>query len=143
MLARRIPNGMTIPLKPASKSASKILEMLIERLTEPGQAKKVDNTGGAFMAVHVECIRRTEHGVMYSVAHYYEQNGDLIADPELEILGDETGAWFPVSITMALGHKRALLLGEGGKARVDQREYRSQLRFLSTWMKNIKSQQRL
>jgi hypothetical protein len=41
------------------------------------------------------------------------------------------------------GPKWALLIGEGGKARVDEREYRSQLRFLSMWMRNIKAQQRL
>jgi hypothetical protein len=69
--------------------------------------------------------------------------GDLVADPEMELLRDEIGAWFPVSISMALGSKRALLLGEGGRARVDERECRSQLRFLSIWMRNIKSQQRL
>jgi hypothetical protein len=61
----------------------------------------------------------------------------------MELLRAETAAWLPVSITMALGHKQALLLGEGGKARVDEREYRSQLRFLSTWMRNIKAQQKL
>lgn len=95
------------------------------------------------MPVHVECVGVTEHGLLFSVAHYYEQNGDLIADPEMEILRDETGASLPVSITMALGRKRALLLGEGGKARVDEREYGSQLRFLAVWMTNIKSQQGL
>jgi hypothetical protein len=134
---------MTIPLKPASKSAAKFLDTLVAGLTEPGQARKVDNTGGAFMPVHVECVGVTEHGLLFSVAHYYEQNGDLIPDPEMEVLRDEPGGWLPVSITMALGHRRALLLGDGGKARVDEREYRSQLRFLSTWMRNIKQQQGL
>ena len=134
---------MTIPLKPASTSAAKVLDKLVEGLNEPGQSRKIDNTGGAFMAVHVECVGRNEHGLLYSVAHYYVQNGDLIAEPEMELLRDETGAWLPVSITMAIGHKRALLLGDGGRVRVDEREYRSQIRWLSTWMRNIKSQQRL
>jgi hypothetical protein len=134
---------MTIPLNPASKPAAKVLDALAEGLDEPGQSRKVDNTGGAFMPVHVECVGRTEHGLMYSVVHYFEANGDLVADPEMEILRDAAGAWFPVSISMALGSKRALVLGENGPVRVDEREYRAQLRFLSTWMKNIKSQQRL
>ena len=143
MLARRVPGGMTMPLKAASKSAAKVLDKLVEGLTEPGQSRKVDNTGGAFMPVHVECVGRTEHGLLYSVAHYFEAQGDLVADPEMELLRDETGAWLPVSITMALGGKRALVLGENGTVRVDEREYRSQLRFLSVWMKNIRAQQRL
>ena len=143
MLARRIPNGMTIPLKPASKSAAKVLNVLAEGLTEPGQAKKIDNTGGAFMPVHVERVGRNEHGLVYSFAHYYEVRGDLVADPEMEILRDDTGAWLPMSITMAVGGKRALVLGENGSVRVNEREYRSQLRFLAIWTKNIKQQQRL
>ena len=134
---------MTIPLKTAPKSAAKVLDKLVEGLTEPGQARKVDNTGGAFMPAHVECVGRNEHGLLYSVAHYFEAQGDLVADPEMELLRDETGAWLPVSITMALGHKRALLFGDGGKVRVDEREYRSQIRFLSMWTKNIKKQHHL
>jgi hypothetical protein len=132
---------MTIPLKPASKSAAKVLDALVEGLSEPGKAKKVDNAGGAFMAVHVECVGRTGLGLLYSVAHYFEARGDLVADPEMELLRDGSGAWFPVSISMALGGRRALLLGEGGRARVDEREYRSQCRFLSVWMRNIRAQQ--
>ncbi|MEO7032882.1 MAG: hypothetical protein ABI548_03540 [Polyangiaceae bacterium] len=124
-------------------AASKVLDKLVAELAEPGDARKVDNTGGAFMPAHVELVGPSEHGTVYSVAHYFEQNGDLVADPEMELLRDRNGNWYPVSITMAIGHKRALLLGEGGKARVDEREYRAELRFLSVWMKNIKSQQGL
>jgi hypothetical protein len=61
----------------------------------------------------------------------------------MEILATRHRAWLPISITMALGHKRALLLGEGGRVRVDEREYRWQLRFLSTRVRNIKQQQGL
>lgn len=45
------------------------------------------------MAVHVECVGRTEYGLIYSVAHYYnyyEAAGDLVADPEMELLRDES-----------------------------------------------------
>ena len=80
---------------------------------------------------------------MFSVAHYFEAQGDLVADPEMELLRDETGAWYPLSISMALGRKHAVMLVGGGRARVDEREYRSQLRFLSVWMKNIRAQQGL
>jgi hypothetical protein len=134
---------MTIPLKPASKSAAKVLNALVGGLTESGQSRKVDNTNGAFMAVHVECVSRTEHGLVFSVAHYYEANGDLVADPEMDLLRDESGDWYPLSISMTFGRKHAVMLVGGGKARVDEREYRAQLRFLSTWMRNIKAQQRL
>jgi len=134
---------MTIPLKPAPKSAAKVLNILVDGLTESAESRKVDNTNGAFMPVHVECVSRTEHGLVFSVAHYYEQNGDLIADPEMDLLRDASGDWYPLSISMAFGRKHAVMFVGRGKARVDEREYRSQLRFLSTWMKNVRAQQRL
>src|SRR5690606_17824898 len=38
------------------------------------------------------------HGEMISVAHYFEQNGDLIADPDVEL---HYPSWGPTGITQA------------------------------------------
>jgi hypothetical protein len=134
---------MTIPLKPASKSAARVLEKLIEGLDEPGDARKIDNSGGTYMPVHVECVGRSEHGLLFSIAHYFEAHGDLVADPDCVLLVDDAGNWYPISITMTFGRKVCLTLGEGQKPRVDEREYRAQSSFLTTWTRNIKEQQGL
>ena len=36
------------------------------------------------MPVTVECVRPMAQGVLYSLTHYWELNGDLMRDPDLE-----------------------------------------------------------
>ena len=73
-------------MKNLNQKATKVFMLLVDGLKEPGDAKKIDNTNGAFMTVHVELIHQNEHGRHYSIAHYYEQNGDLMRDPDVVFL---------------------------------------------------------
>lgn len=73
-------------LRPVSQSAETVLEQLVEPLDEPGASRKVDNASGAFMCVCVERVEETQYGPVFSVAHYYEQNGDLVPDPDVTFL---------------------------------------------------------
>lgn len=51
---------------------------------EPGTAFKLKSPG--YMDLSIEVLRRDEHGrVIISMSHYGEQNGDLMADPDMEI----------------------------------------------------------
>ena len=50
---------------------------------------KVDNTDGVFMSVSVEVIFDNEKHKIISLAHYFLQNGDLMADPEMCFLLDK------------------------------------------------------
>lgn len=44
---------------------------------------------GAYMPLSVENLGYTWHGLpVYAIAHYGEQNGDLMADPDMEIAVD-------------------------------------------------------
>jgi len=61
-----------------NKQAKCVLDKLTQDLNEPGDHREIDNAPGAFMSVHVEHIGSCSLGPMFSVAHYYEQNGDLI-----------------------------------------------------------------
>lgn len=58
-------------MKTLGKAASRVLDQLVFGLACVGDAKKIDNSTG-FMAVHVERVSNAQ----YSVAHYYEQNGE-------------------------------------------------------------------
>jgi hypothetical protein len=73
----------------------------------------------------------------FSVAHSFEQDDDLIADPEIDLLRDGSGAWCPVSITT----EHAVMFVSGGKARVDERGYRSQHRLRTTENPRFRSRQ--
>ena len=68
------------------KFASAVLEYLATQ-------KRIDN-GGGFMAV---CIERLSPKRI-AIAHYFEQNGDLVQDPEMVFLRSDDGNWMPVSI---------------------------------------------
>jgi uncharacterized protein YqiB (DUF1249 family) len=38
-----------------------------------------------FMDLHLDILQKNENGMLISLAHYYEQNGDLIPDPDIRI----------------------------------------------------------
>jgi hypothetical protein len=108
-------------LRPVNKQAGKILEKLTKGL-EYATSRKIDNTEGTFMAVHVDRIGDD----LYSVAHYYQQNGDMMADPDV-VFWRRPDGWFPVEITV----------------KWNPRAYNDCKIFCGTWMQNIKQQQGL
>lgn len=127
-------------MKKLNKTASKILDTLTTGLAM-GDARKIDNAAGAFMAVHVDRIGER----LYSVAHYFRQNGDMMADPDVVFLHGDDGGWYPIEITMhATGYyQRAATLDATGRnvATVRPRAQRDLATFCGTWMRNIKAQQ--
>ena len=56
------------------------------------------------------------HGDLISVAHYYEQNGDLVPDPDVEL---HYPTWVPTAITQAFGGYRPKFLERDGQTYVD------------------------
>lgn len=125
-------------MKPLNKTASKVLAALTEGL-EVGDARKIDNTEGTFMPVHVDRVGINR----YAVAHYFEQNGDLCPDPDMEFIKLDKETWAPVAITQVWGgYRKALELDENGDvSAIRPRELRAQTEFANMWMNNIKFQQ--
>jgi hypothetical protein len=80
-------------------------------------------------------------GALVSVAHYGEQNGDLMRDPEI-IFEVAEGQWHPVSIQQDyLGsYREAVFVGEDGKVYVRPAEVRDILAFSRVWDRNLKAQ---
>lgn len=73
-----------------------------------------------------------------SVAHYYEQHGDLMADPEMEL----TDNGYPISIKMdgAGVYRCCYWRNETGQVMERYRERQDQLAFLRMWARNIRAQ---
>ena len=65
-------------MKTLDKKATEILRTLLAL-----QTAVIDNTDGADMPVHVELIDKTENYHHFSLAHYGQQNGDAMRDPEM------------------------------------------------------------
>ena len=77
------------------------------------------------------------HGSLISVAHYFEQNGDLIADPEVEL---HYPTWFPTAITQVLSGRPEKFTKRNGQEFVDRNFHGEVTSFLTMWGNNIRAQ---
>lgn len=123
-----------------------ILACLINGLKKPGDSKRVDNSPGCFMAVSVEHIGLTNMGPVFSVTHYYQQNGDLMCDPDMTFLQGEKGQFWPLSFQndgVAVYEESVEFGDDGNPVRFNAGLQRKHAEFADQWMKNIKEQQGL
>lgn len=128
-------------LKPVTKASQRVLEQLVADL-DVGDSRRIDR-GLGFMPVHIECLHRTDLGPLFSIAHYFEQNGDLVPDPDVVFLRDAGGAFHPVSFQNSLAYRVAVRFDEDGIIEVDEREQRDLVDFCNCWIRNIQEQQGL
>ena len=129
-------------MKPLSKQATQVFFKLVNELVNPGDYKKIDNTNGAFMPVSVDYVWKNKHGKVYAVSHYYTQNGDKMADPDMTFLVQE-GNVFPMTYQQdGLGiYQRAIIADDEETLHFNPRLQRELVSFANTWMRNIKYQQ--
>jgi len=122
-----------------SKRDSKILDKIFDDMEE-GTSKRIDNSK-SYMYLSVERLTSNLH----SMAHYFEQNGDLVADPDIEMLKTDDGRWYPVALQQSFGtYTRAIESYDAhGPTRAYPKRYSELRSFLSMWLKNIKDQQGL
>jgi hypothetical protein len=128
-------------MKTLNKTASAVLDRITDGL-KPGETRTLDNAPGNFMAVHVVALSPG----LFRVGHYFEQNGDLVPDPETLFLRQEVGGesyWLPVETRFAIGSVHtALVLDEQNRIKGACRGVLDDaVSFTNLWMKNIRYQQ--
>lgn len=88
------------------------------------------------------CVERIEpHSI--SVAHYFEMNGDLVAEPDVVFFVDPTDIWFPISISQSMtGWREYAELNVDGTAvaRYKPQSQRDLASFVEMWAQNIRDQ---
>ena len=96
------------------------------------------------MAVHVELVSVKPAGQIFSVAHYWEQNGDLMRDPDMLFIR-RVGTYFPISFRQDPGY-----IEEGARVSDDSEiiHYNkvvqaAQAKFSNMWMTKIEQQQEI
>jgi len=131
---------MTFRMVAVSAHTASVLNELTARL-DVGESRQIDR-GAGFMAVVVEHLQDGGLGSFFSVAHYYESQNDLIADPDIVFLRRPDGSWTPISIQAPLGGYRVVArVREDGRVEVNGRGQRELVTFANMWMKNVAAQQ--
>jgi hypothetical protein len=134
-------------MKHLSIVGKRIMDILTDGVDDYDHARKIQNNPSkSIMAVHVEMINKISKGPVFSVAHYYEQNGDLMKDPDMTFLRGVDGEYYPLSYQQdGLGiYQDAIEWDDDGNIK----SFRAQMQadmvsFANEWMENIKDQQRL
>lgn len=120
-----------------NEQAKKIMEQLIAQLDDG--YFKLDNTKGAYMPLIVEKVT-DEPGfiAVYSLAHYGEQNGDLMADPEMTF-GESEHEFYPLSFRNDyVGIYQAVITEQ-----IDLKRQKELSEFTAIWLMEIVQQQKL
>lgn len=136
-------------MRAVNQEATKVLEQLRDRMNG-GDHVKLDHGGESIMPVVVERIGRITvgpvQGELISVAHYGEQNGDAMRDPDVVFVRTADGRYFPDSYRndyMGI-HNLAFTYGDAGEVKgVRPRLQRDIAVFCGGWLRNIKQQQGL
>lgn len=79
---------------------------------------------------------------LVSVAHYFYQNGDAVADPDV-VFFTGLDSWVPIEITQSFGgYQRYVQLSSDGKSieRFSPRGQADLARFCHMWARNVKAQ---
>lgn len=120
-----------------NEQAKKIMKQLIAQLDDG--YLKLDNTKGTFMPLSVEKVT-DEPGftAVYSLAHYGEQNGDLMADPEMTF-GECDHEFYPLSFRNDYVCIYQTVITE----QIDLKRQKELSEFTAIWLMEIVDQQKL
>jgi len=129
-----------------NQKAKAIFEKMTDGMTTVCSHRRFDNAEGVYMAAIVECIGQCDWGLIFSVAHYYEQCGDLVSDPEMTFLKGRDGNIYPLSYQQAgLGiYQESILFGaDGNPEKLNKKLQKDHAIFAGQWFENIQYQQQL
>lgn len=125
-------------MKAINATSTKTLNALLALAENNGGHTKLTSPG--WMALSIEKISDR----MLSLAHYFEQNGDLMADPEMTFWHAPDGKWYPASYRLdSLGIFRESIIldyGTGLPTGIRRREQADEASFANTWFNNIRHQ---
>ena len=109
------------------------------------QTTKIDNSDGTYMPVYIELIGRIDKYDFFSLAHYGQQNGDAMRDPEMIFaLHKESQQFVPYYYRndyMGMEQYSVRWTEEG--VLLNSRLQADHTTFANRWLRNIATQQHL
>jgi hypothetical protein len=130
---------MKSPLRKGQDMKQAIEKILASqsRLDDFNQANdfhlRVENS--PYMPLSIE-----RHGSTVTVTHYYEVNGDLVPDPDMEFLVMPDGEWLPLAIQHSTGHYFRAVEFVDGQQLVRPEMLRDLRSFARQWGRNLITQ---
>jgi hypothetical protein len=113
-------------------------------ITEYAEVAGMDmNSNDGIMRIDNEpferlCIEKIDTNVI-SVSHYFEQNGDLVPDPDMVFFILDS-YWYPVSFQNQLTYQESMEYDNDGQIVEILENIRSMISFTDTWADIISSQ---
>lgn len=122
------------------KNAQAIIEIMGGMVRLPDHYIRLENPG--YMRLVIEAIGPGPRGLpAVSVAHYYEQNGDAMRDPEMTFEVAADGRWLPVHFeNSGVGVYQEAVFTDGGKVMCRPRLIKELAAFAKMWDRNLKDQ---
>ena len=111
----------------------------LDRLKQRGPHFSLTIENGGFMPLIIEAWDSpiAGEGRRISVAHYFESEGDLVPDPEVEIRDD---GW-PIELSQSMGYTQVTVYNDDGSMLFAPQSKRAVLHFLDhTWAPNLRTQ---
>ena len=108
-----------------------------------GWCVKIDHYCGEYMPVFISTTYEDDRSTIFTVGHYYSEEGDIIADPEMQFLKDKgTGSYFPFyyrqdSLEI---ENYSVKIDDGLITNVNKSLQSEHSEFANQWLKNIKMQ---
>ena len=133
-------------MKSINKTSAAIFQKLIALMGEEGHLK-LDNAKGAYMYLAFEKLYPTDFvgrsATVYSMAHYYVLEGDLVPDPDMTFiaLNEQPQQVYPMTFQNALTYTEALYQDDNKVWKIKTTSQADLASFANTWLKNIKFQQ--
>lgn len=93
-----------------------------------------------YMDLNFELLFKDKGGFHFAMSHYYKENGDMIADPDMEILINMEHRTIEALHFQDRFHYEEVYDDKISRKRVDKKEQESQNSFLGEWLKNLKKQ---
>ncbi len=134
-------------MKALNKLQTKLFGHMIEGLNDKETSRRIGGEiggGQPFMPVSIEFLYEGKLGKVYSVSHYYEQNGDLMSDPDVTFIILKTDEKiYPMTFRQDnLGIDDVfMLIDSDGNLKYKKHQQKDLGVFCNQWILNIKVQQ--
>ncbi len=136
-------------MKKINQKAAKVFNTLLGKMNGEDHLK-LDNSEGSFMPVSIERLStNVSFGSIkvdiYSLTHYFKQNGDLVPDPDMTfgLNRADTSTIWAFSYQDQYGFQEGVYMDSIGVWRINKTLQSDHASFAGMWLQNIKQQQNL